>query len=108
MSQPLPTEPPKGDAREWTSPEQKSFLQLRIPAFQTVRGTRAAKGWLAIQLRDYFDKFPVKAVTPEDQYKHGSGWTIAKKHELEAKVSLQCCDDDDDDLPVCLESPNVV
>ena len=86
MPKSAPKKPIK-DEREWTTPEQKAFLQSKMDEYVSAREKKTVPAWLRVTYKEYFALFPTLEITVGDASVHGKTWTFREKHLYEEKVS---------------------
>jgi hypothetical protein len=95
-SQQFPTMPeadrastqPKKDEREWTTFEQKAYLQSKQTSYAEARDAGNLRVWFFFELNEYFKVFPTLPVTVGEGVLHGPSWTMGQKRQHEEKVSV--------------------
>jgi hypothetical protein len=67
------------DEQEWTTPEEKVYLQSKQAEYSMARDKKTLKAWFTVELKAYFNKFPMQPVTEEEKLKKGSSWSFQDK-----------------------------
>jgi len=75
------------DDREWTTPEEKTYLQSKQAEYSMARDKKVLKAWFTVELKVYFDKFPTQPVTEYEKLNKGSNWSFKDKRAMEDAVS---------------------
>jgi hypothetical protein len=76
-----------GDQREWTTQEQKTYLQSMQPEYTTAIQTKTHRSWFVILLANYFERFPTQEVTEKETLLKGKDWGHRDKRKSEERVS---------------------
>ena len=76
----------KTDRREWTTPEQKTYLQSKQVGYGIACNQKKLSAWLSIKLQTYFELFPPGPVTVKENMDH-PGLMDVDKRLFEAMVS---------------------
>ena len=87
MSESAPAQQKK-DGREWTTPEQKAYLESRLPGYSVSRSTDQRANWFDGELAKYFAQFPTLPVTELEKLQHPNWSSILEKQKEERAVSI--------------------
>ena len=75
------------DQREWTTPQQKAYLNCLRPSSAKAREKGDTKAWYNIELAAYFAAFPTGVVTVKEGVAFSKKWTERDKWAQEEVVS---------------------
>jgi hypothetical protein len=76
------------DEREWTTPEQKTFLSSEQATYALQRGKGTVKAFFNRIMPAFFEEFPTQPITLAERLKHGPDWSMGDKTRQEQEVSI--------------------
>jgi hypothetical protein len=76
----------KKDDREWTTDNEKTYLESKQAEFRAAKVHNGLPAWYFTELKKYFLLFPTKGVTKRELMDHPK-WTLDHKKASEVIVS---------------------